>query len=110
MVTVYAVGLKLKKTLEFQMFINFLVYSAMGSGSTHLVYTEPQIMFTTGIIKLSSMTVSYFIFRSRWYKCNWSISRILARLYFLQETMSSLSSAATQAPGVSSGPEGAKSV
>lgn len=68
----------------------------MGIGSSHLAYAESQIMFTTGIIKLSSMTVSYFIFPSRWYKCNWSISRILARPYFLQETMSWLSSAATQ--------------
>lgn len=73
------------------------VFSAMGSVSG----TEAQI--TTGIIKLSTITVSCCTFSNRWYKCNWSISGILARLYFLQEIMSRPGSAATPAHGVSRG-------
>lgn len=66
-------------------------------------------MFTTGIKEpstVTAVTVSYFILRSRRYKCNWSVSGILARLYILQETMSRPGSAATHAHGVSSGAGG----
>lgn len=73
------------------------VRAAMGSGCTHSASNEPKIMFTTGIKKpstVTAVTVSYFIFRSRRYKCNWSVSGISPRLYILQETMSRPGSAA----------------
>lgn len=75
------------------------VFSALGSVSG----TEAQILFMTGIIKLSTITGSCCTFCNRWYKCKWSISGILARLCFLQETMSRPDSAATPAHGVSRG-------
>lgn len=73
---------------------------AAGTGSARSSCT---IMFGAGAVKLSSMTILWFIFRRRRYKRNWSSSGTPARPYFLQETMSVQGPAVTQE--VSSGTE-----